>query len=224
MTRLATALAVLAIGAGCSLARPLPAETYRVEPFDALLVPGCPTNADGTLSVCQWRRTVWAAALYHEGSVRYLVPSGAAVRTPYTEAVAMAAGLRALGVPDERILLETQALHTDHNAGYAIHLFRRLGFERVGVASDRFQATMVQGMTRKWGAPLTAVPIDEAVVAEAFAAGLPEVRVTPVPDWEVPEGVRSSSFAYYLGLTLTSDGGEEAIPVPPGETRGDPAS
>ena len=30
-------------------------------PVDVAIVPGCPSEADGTLSACQWRRAAWAA-------------------------------------------------------------------------------------------------------------------------------------------------------------------
>jgi hypothetical protein len=200
---------------GCASKWRVSTDAYRARPFDVALVPGCPTNADGTPSRCQWRRVMWAAALYHRGSVRRVMPSGAAVHNPFGEARTMAAALRAVGVPPEAIVLETQALHTDQNAGYAIQIARRLGFARVAVATEDLQALAIHNMGERWGVRLVPIPLDEAEVARLLARPPPRVRLAPTPGWSRPAAARRVSVGYYLSRSFSSEGGEAAIPRPP---------
>jgi hypothetical protein len=105
-------------------------------PFDAVIIPGCPSEDDGSLSRCQMSRALWAARLWDLGWARHFITSGNAVYTPYVEAEALAAALAALGVPADRIFLETNALHTDENMYYSLQIARAQRFRTVAVAGD----------------------------------------------------------------------------------------
>ncbi len=94
------------------------------------MLPGCPAHAYGTVSECQSRRARWAAELSHAGSVDNFVTSGAAVYTPHVEAEALALAMVHLGVPADRIVLETQARHTDENAAYRQRIIEKALFDR----------------------------------------------------------------------------------------------
>jgi len=119
-------------------------------PFDALIVPGCPTLPDGSLSLCLQRRAVWASLLWERGQAGHFITSGAAVRTPFVEAEALALTMHALGVPADRIYVEPDALHTDENVFNSLRIAQKKGFTRLGVASERSQALGACQMLSEW--------------------------------------------------------------------------
>lgn len=177
-------------------------------PVAVALVPGCPSNPDGTLSICQWRRVLWAHHLYASGVVTRLVTSGNAVQTPHVEAEAMAAGLVALGVPAAAILQERRALHTDENVAYTLAMVVeapwRSGGTPLMIATDRGQASGACAMVDHWRRAFPGIegcisaPIDERWVWARLRQGLPEVRVEPVAGW-VPLAEREAAIADETG-------------------------
>jgi hypothetical protein len=157
-------------------------------PVDAAIVPGCPSLDDGHLSPCQWRRVLWAQHLWASGLTRSFIVSGNAVYNRYVEADALKAGLVALGVPADRIHLEPQALHTDENIAFSLHVADAQGFETLSVASDAIQTTGSCTMIRAWSGHTRgciAAPMDYPLIRARLAQGLPEVRTEPIPeaDW-----------------------------------------
>lgn len=184
------------LGAGCG-PRPLPLEGLRTAPFDTVFVPGCPTEADGTLSLCLERRVAWAAHLWEAGVTGSFVTSGAATYNRYVEAEALAAGLAALGVPPARVYLEPHARHTDENMYYSLRIVEGLGLDTVAVASDNGQAQGGCSFVLSWDRACRALPIENARVNARLAdpgvaAALDAVRVPavmaedwlPVGEWE----------------------------------------
>ena len=75
----------------------------RATRFDAVIVPGCPSEEDGVALAVPDEPRRWAAILWERGLARYFITSGAAVHSRYVEAEAIAAGMAALGVPADRI-------------------------------------------------------------------------------------------------------------------------
>ncbi|MEZ4240641.1 MAG: ElyC/SanA/YdcF family protein [Myxococcota bacterium] len=191
---------------------------------DVAILPGCPTDPDGHLSTCQWRRVVWGAHLYRTGVVRSFVTSGGAAHTPFVEAEALAAGLEALGVPASAVHLETQALHTDQNVGYSLSIVRALDLGTVGVASEGGHAEGMCSMAARWGTACTPLPLDEAVVSAAMAEPLPDVQLQPIPhdEWvathrepKMATSDRYSSFGHYAKVILTAAFTGSRPPHPP---------
>ncbi|MBI5508071.1 MAG: YdcF family protein [Deltaproteobacteria bacterium] len=159
----------------------------RARPADVIIVPGCPTEADGSLSGCLRRRIVWAELLFHEGLAKEIITSGAATYNRYFEAEALAAGLVALGVPPERIWLEPDARHTDENVFYALLLALRLGATSIAVASDGGQAAGGCSFLSGWGQPCLQAGMDTALVSGRLddpqvRARLDAVKVPPLPE------------------------------------------
>ncbi|MCB9674113.1 MAG: YdcF family protein [Alphaproteobacteria bacterium] len=172
-------------------------------PLDVVLVPGCPSRDDGTLSGCQWQRAIWAADLWEDGVTGAFITSGNAVYNRYIEAEAVKAGMVALGVPEDRIHLETQALHTDQNAGYALRMMDALGFETLGVASHGGHARGARAMLRGWGHGAVALQMDMERVGARMREGLPTVRTEPVPEDEwMPLKAREKLIARRTGRLL----------------------
>lgn len=203
-------LALLAVALVACVHRPSRATVGA--PIDMAIVPGCPSAPDGSLSVCQWRRVVWAFHLYEAGAVTGFVTSGAAVHTPFVEADALAAGLEALGVPSAAIRRERRALHTDQNVAYALTMVdeaRGGGTGPVLVASDGGQAVGMCSMVNAWKAHYTSVtgcvaaPLDEAWVHARLAEGVPDIRTEPDAGW-LPLVERERLVALETGRTRPS--------------------
>ena len=114
-----------------------PAATACVRALhDAIIILGCPSNSDGSASTCQTARVDIGRALDLAGYGRVYIVSGAAAHNRYVEAESLRAILRLRGVPDERILVEPQALHTDENLYYSTLIMEAHGFESALVVSE----------------------------------------------------------------------------------------
>ena len=153
--------------------------------YDAVIIPGCPSEDDGSLSPCQMSRAAWAAILWQRGLAGAFITSGAAVHSRYVEADAIAAGMVALGVPADRIWLEQNALHTDENMYFSLRIARALGFRRLAVASQKGHAAWSCRMLEDWGQrSCGAFSVDmDAVLASHPEERLRAVRTAAVGDW-----------------------------------------
>jgi hypothetical protein len=196
LSSLAVTISAIAAVAGCA--------RYEVKPtagtaLDAVIVPGCPSQDDGSLSPCQMSRAVWAAILWRRGVTPSFIASGAAVHTPYVEAQALAQAMAALGIPPERIWIEPNALHTDENMYYSLQIARALGLRRLGVASQKGHAAWGCQMLVDWGQSCAAISVDmTAVLAEHGRALLAQLRAPVEPHWQ-PLGARERALAERSG-------------------------
>ena len=138
-----------ALMAGCAAHYEVRATTATR--YDAVIIPGCPSEDDGSLSRCQMSRAAWAAVLWQRGEAGAFITSGAAVHSRYVEADAIAAGMAALGVPADRIWLERNALHTDENMYFSLRIARAPGFHTIAVASQKGHAAWSCRMLADWG-------------------------------------------------------------------------
>lgn len=172
----------LALGWAVACGKRPPAIPEVGAPLDVVLVPGCPSRDDGALSGCQWQRVLWAHRLWEAGVTRAFLTSGNAVYNRYVEAEAIEAGLVALGVPAEAVHRETQALHTDENASFALDIFEERGWTRYGVASHGGHARGVNAFWKGWGAePGVVFPMDMDWMQTQMGQPKPDVRTEPVP-------------------------------------------
>jgi uncharacterized SAM-binding protein YcdF (DUF218 family) len=123
-------------------------EAVKAPPYDIVVVPGVPFEND------LWSRTMkgrvyWAKYLYDKGITKNIMFSGAAVYSPYYEGKIMALYAAATGIPKENIFTETKAEHSTENIYYSYKKAKKLGFARIGLASDPFQTKMLRKFTRK---------------------------------------------------------------------------
>ena len=187
-------------GSGC-------AGRYQVDPppagFDAAIVLGCPNEKDGSLSRCQVSRAVWAAEMWRRGKAQHFITSGAAVHTPWVEAESLAAAMEALGVPAERIYLETEALHTDENVYNGLRLAGTLGMRRVAVISNKGHAAWACDMARDWKHECATLNVDTGFLEahqQEFTPRLQGLSLHRVPDGDwVPLDERERQRARALG-------------------------
>jgi len=113
------------------------------EVYDVIIIPGIPFE-NGKWDRIMKGRVYWAKFLYDKGIARNVMFSGSAVHTPYYESKIMALYAEAIGIPKEHIYTETAAEHSVENIYYSYKKARKLGFEKIAVASDPFQSRMTR--------------------------------------------------------------------------------
>jgi hypothetical protein len=165
--------------------------------FDAVVIPGCPSESDGSPSRCQMGRAGQAALLWRDGWTHNFIVSGSDVHGPYVEAEAIAQAMTLLGVPPERIVLERDALHSDENVYYSILVAKRRGFARIAVASNGPIAGLLCKMMVHWDYPCAAIAMDTDALERFLPPHEGELRALRAPrvvDWE-PLGDREARIA-----------------------------
>lgn len=88
----------------------------------ALVVLGAAVRPDGTPSAVLIRRVERAVALMRAGTGDLLVPTGGVIAGRPAEAEVMAALAARMGVPADRILIESKARNTRENASFSLAL------------------------------------------------------------------------------------------------------
>ena len=127
-------------------------EDARETKYDIVIVPGVPFE-NGTWSFVMKGRVYWSKYLYDNGITENVIYSGAAVYTPYSEAEIMAMYAARLGIPEGNIFTETLAEHSTENVYYSYKKARKLGFQKIALATDPFQAKMLKRFTKKVVSP-----------------------------------------------------------------------
>ena len=168
--------------------------------FDVVIIPGCPSEEDGSLTLCQMARAAWGSILWQRGVTGAFITSGGAVHSRYVEAEAIAAGMTALGVPADRIWIEPNALHTDENMYDSLQIARALGFRTIAVASQKGHAAWSCRMLEDWGVSgCRAFSVDmNAVRASGARERLASVRTPAAPDY-LPIVERERAIAARIG-------------------------
>lgn len=225
---LALSLVVSGLLSGCIARHEL--RRARSQPFDAAIVPGCPTEADGAVSRCQLSRALYAAHLFSSGQVRVLIASGSAVHNPFSEALGMAMAMAGAGVPADHIYLEPDALHTDENMYFSLRIARALGLRDLAVVSQRGHAAWGCRMMEDWGQSCRSLPVDLSVVEarhQTYAEALRGLRVPTQPHWiELDERERRRaravgrrrppSYLLYPAMGVMRSNGKPWVPAAAG--------
>lgn len=119
-----------------------------MKPFDVIVVPGIPFK-NGSWDSVMKARVLWSWILYKNGFAKNVIYSGAAVYSPYKEAVIMGLYGQKLGIPADHIFYDTLARHSTENMFYSYLLAKKLGFKSIALATDPFQAFLLRGFTRR---------------------------------------------------------------------------
>lgn len=119
-----------------------------LKPFDAIIVPGIPFKNGGWDSVMK-ARVLWSYILFKHGYARNIIYSGAAVYSPYKEAVIMGLYAQELGIPAKNIFYDTLAKHSTENVYYSYLLAQKIGFKSLALATDPFQSFVLRSFTRR---------------------------------------------------------------------------
>lgn len=116
--------------------------------YDMVVVPGVPFDtAAGKWSRTMKARIYWSKYLYDKGIAKNIMYSGSSVYTPYYEGEIMAMYAAAIGIPKEHIFTEIKAEHSTENIYYSYKKSRKLGFHKIALATDPFQAKMLTQFT-----------------------------------------------------------------------------
>ncbi len=159
--RLIIATLCITLASGCTFSRYARKSYERAQamkPFDAIIVPGLPYDKENTSSMLELRM-LWAKHLYEQGIARNVIFSGGAVYTPFVESVAMKTMADSMGIPSNRTFCETEAEHSTENVYYSLKVAEGLGFEKVALATDPFQAVMLRRFIRKHTPAIEVIPL-----------------------------------------------------------------
>lgn len=116
--------------------------------YDAIIVPGVPLK-NGRWDSIMKARVLWSVYLYEKGITKNIIYSGAAVYTPFYEAVAMGLYAQKLGVPASHIFYDTLAKHSTENVYYSYLMAKQKGYKQIALATDPFQSMILKAFTRK---------------------------------------------------------------------------
>lgn len=142
------------------IGRRMYAEHIGNAPYDAVIIPGMPYDTATQQKSGFNARIVWAVKLYNQGIARNIIFSGSACYTPYVEAEIMKLIAIQMGVPAQHIFTETKAEHSKENAYYGWLVAQRLGFKKVALASDPYQAFFLEGFIKANTPQMGIIPID----------------------------------------------------------------
>lgn len=115
---------------------PRPRQHRRGTQYDVIVVLGAMVEKDGTAGQMLRNRIAKAAELYYEGAAPKLILTGAAAHNRWVEAEVMAAGLQALGVPQNALILESRARTTAENAHFSATIIAEHRWQRVLLVSS----------------------------------------------------------------------------------------
>ncbi|MBK6381362.1 MAG: YdcF family protein [Chitinophagaceae bacterium] len=115
--------------------------------YDVVAVPGVPFTEAGWDSTMK-ARVYWAKHLYDRGIAKNIMFSGSSVYSPYYEGEIMALYAIALGIPKEHVFSETKAQHSTENLYYVYLKSKNLGFTKIALATDPFQAKQLKRFAR----------------------------------------------------------------------------
>lgn len=128
------------------------------KPYDAIIIPGFPSDSGKINSVLK-ERIGWAYYLYHNGFAKNIIFSGSAVYTPYVEAKVMRLYAIQLGIFPQHIFIEDKAEHTTENLYYGFKLANRLGYKKIGFASQAAQTSFMKPFPKKFKIKVDMIPM-----------------------------------------------------------------
>jgi hypothetical protein len=121
-------------------------------------VPGVPYEGENTTPVMKMR-LFWAKHLYDSGYTRNIIFSGSSVYSPYVEGIVMKIMADSLGIPTGNSFSETKAEHSTENVYYSWKMAKSLGFNKIALASDPFQAGLLRSFIRRYCPGMKSIPI-----------------------------------------------------------------
>lgn len=117
-------------------------------PYDVIIVPGIQFT-NGKWDKTMKGRIYWSKYLFEKGIAKNIMYSGNSVYSPYYEAEIMKLYAVAIGIPADHIYTEKKAEHSTENAYYSYKYAKKLGFNRIALASDPFQTRTLRSFIRK---------------------------------------------------------------------------
>lgn len=103
---------------------------------DAIIVLGCPNDADGRPSACQVARADLTMKVVASGLGDEIITTGGAVQNEWVEAETLRDLLVARGIATPRITVEPKAEHTDENLYFSTRIMQERGFVNAIVVTE----------------------------------------------------------------------------------------
>jgi len=128
------------------------------KPYDVIIVPGIPYDSTGNWDLTMKGRMYWSKHLIEKGIAKNVIYSGSAVYSPYIESEIMAMYGEKIGIPKTCIFSEKNAEHSTENIYYSYYMAKRLGFDKIAVATDPFQARMLRSYPSKMKVKMDFIP------------------------------------------------------------------
>jgi uncharacterized SAM-binding protein YcdF (DUF218 family) len=119
----------------------------KKESYDMIAVPGVPFTETGWDSTMK-ARVYWSKYLYDKGIAKNIMYSGSSVYSPFYEGEIMALYAIAIGIPEENVFTETRAQHSTENLYYVYLKSKKMGFTKLALATDPFQAKQLRRFAR----------------------------------------------------------------------------
>ena len=134
---------------------------------DALVVFGGGLSPDGRLGISTRERVKHAWILFSERMADYIIITGGyRVAPDFEETALMARELAALGVPEERIIVDRRARNTYENARKAYAICQKRGFSRVILVTSPYHMRRAYGCMRRFPITVLTSPVEESEVYE----------------------------------------------------------
>jgi uncharacterized SAM-binding protein YcdF (DUF218 family) len=156
----------------------------KKKPYDAIIVPGFPFFGASWHEVMKMR-VLWSVYLYKHGFAKKIIFSGAAVYSPFTESEIMKMYAVQLGIPDSCIIIENKAQHSVENMYFSNLLALKLGYRKIGFASDPYQCKMIKGFRRRYRLKIDFIPAEFSVLDTIMKTEEPKIDFQKafVPDF-----------------------------------------
>lgn len=114
----------------------LPAETWQLKRSDVIVVLGASANKDGTPGSMMRERVLTGVQLFKDGFAPLIMFTGAAAHTKFVEAQVMADLAISEGVPEDKIILESQAHNTAQNAFFSYQVMKERGLKSAVIVTS----------------------------------------------------------------------------------------
>lgn len=117
-------------------------------PYDVIIVPGVPYQEPSLKTILK-ARIFWAKYLFDRGIAKNIIFSGSSVYTPFVEGKIMKIYADSLGIPSDHTFSEEEAEHSTENIYYSVQMAKKMGFKKIALATDHYQAFLLVGYLRK---------------------------------------------------------------------------
>lgn len=203
---------LIAFAAGCNVAKVaerMTAQHLPQAPYDAIVVPGIAYDTTKQQTNGFNARIIWAKMLYDRGITKNIIFSGNACYSPYVEGTTMKLIAEKMGVPANHVFAETHAEHGKENVYYGWLLAQQLGFKKVALAADPYQAFFLEGFIQTNMPDMGILPMSVDTLKKLYQP-VPAIDATPayVPNF-VPLNKRES-FSTRIKHTNHNN-----LPLPP---------
>lgn len=154
-------------------------------------------------------RVLYAAELYRQGSVRYLLLTGGEItwQTGGSSSPAedMAVILVAIGVPQEALLLETESLNTFENAVFSSQMLADMGIERILLVTSALHMPRAVAIFEAQGLEVVPLPVDYSVTDQLIVDEGGSVLINKVMDIIPSVGnlsLTTNALKEYIGMLV----------------------